>query len=131
MSRTDLISDSFTVIRNASKARKEEAYIPYSKAMLKICEILKAEGYLENFKEVDLEKYKKIKVYFKYDNKKSIITQIQKISKPGRRVYVRAEDVPSSLQGYGITIMSTSSGVLTDKQAKEKGIGGEIVGKIW
>ena len=131
MSRTDLISDAFTVIRNASTAKKEEAYIPFSKSVLKICEILKKEGYIENYKEIDLEKFKKIKVYLKYEGRKAIIQQIKKISKPGRRVYVEGKKVPFALQGYGVTIMSTSSGMLTDKEAKEKGIGGEVVGMIW
>jgi small subunit ribosomal protein S8 len=131
MSRTDLISDAFTVIRNATRAKKEEVYVPYSNILLKICEILKKEGYLENFKEVELEKFKKIKVYLKYEGKKSVIKQIQKVSSPGRRVYAKRGDVPSTLQGYGVTIVSTSAGIFTDKEAREKGVGGEVIGRVW
>jgi len=131
MSRTDLISDAFTIIRNALRAEKEDAYIPYSNPLSKICEILKREGYLENFKEVDLEKFKKIKVYLKYEDKKSVISQIEKISSPGRRVYTKRKSIPSALGGYGVTLVSTSGGILTDKEAKEKGIGGEVIGMVW
>ncbi len=131
MSRTDLISDVFTIIRNASRAKKEEAYIPHSNSVLKICEILKKEGYLENFKEIDLEKFKKIKVYLKYEGKKSLISQIKRVSSPGRRTYAKNKRIPSTLRGYGITIVSTSSGILTGREAKAKGVGGEVIGKVW
>jgi len=131
MSRTDLISDAFTVIRNAARAKKEETYIPYSAPLLSICNILKREGYLENFKEIDLENLKKIKVYLKYEKKNSTIIQIKKVSKPGRRVYSKSKNIPLVLQGYGIALVSTSQGIFTDKEAKEKGIGGEIIGMVW
>lgn len=131
MSRTDLISDAFTIIRNAARAKQEETYIPYSNILIDICKILKSEGYLNNFKEVDLENFKKIKLYLKYEGKKSAINQIKKVSKPGRREYIKARDISSSLQGYGITLISTSRGIFTDKEAKEKGIGGEVIGMVW
>ena len=131
MSRTDLISDAFTVIRNAARAKQEETYIPYSNSLLRICGILKDEGYLENFKEVDLENLKKIKVYLKYDGKNSAIRQIKKVSRPGRRFYAKSKDVPSTLQGYGVTIVSTSKGIFTNKEAREKGVGGEVIGMVW
>lgn len=131
MSRTDLVSDGFTIIRNAARARKEETYIPHSNLLLKICDILKKEGYLENFKEVDLKSFKKIKVYLKYDGKRSVIEQIKRVSSPGIRVYAKQKDVPSVLRGYGIAIISTSLGMLTDKEAREKGVGGEVMGMVW
>jgi small subunit ribosomal protein S8 len=131
MSRTDLIADAFTIIRNAIGARKEDTLLPYSKVLLKICEILKNEGYLENFKEVDLENFKNIKVYLKYDGKKSVLNGIQKVSRPGRRIYVKKERIPSVLRGYGVALISTSANILTGKEAKEKGIGGEYIGKVW
>ena len=131
MSRTDLISDVFAIIRNASMARKQEAYVPHSKSVLEICNILKKEGYLENFKEVDLEKFKKIKVYLKYEGKKSVIAEIKRVSKPGRRVYTKGKNIQSVLQGLGVAIISTSSGIFTDKEAKAKGIGGEVMALIW
>lgn len=131
MSRTDLLSDAFTVIRNAIRVRKDEALLPFSNLVMKICEILKEEGYIENYKDVDLGNFKKVKVYLKYDGKKSAITQIKKVSKPGRRVYLGKGDVHSVLRGYGVGIVSTSLGVLTDTQAREKGVGGEYLGEIW
>lgn len=131
MSRTDSISDAFTIIRNGFKAGKEEVYIPYSKSLSKICEILKNEGYLENFKEVDLESFKKIKVYLKYEMNKSVINQIKRVSSPGRRVYSKKENIPAALDGYGITLVSTSEGIMTDKEAKAKGAGGEVMGMVW
>ena len=131
MSRTDLISDCFTMIRNAVRAYKEDVTIPYSYVMAKVCGILKSEGYLENYKEVDLEHTKTIKVYLKYEGKKSPLSQIKRVSRPGRRVYVGSEDIPASLDGYGITIVSTSSGIMTDKQAREKRVGGEVLGMVW
>lgn len=131
MSRTDLVSDVFTIIRNAARARKEDTYIPHSKLVLKICDIFKKEGYLENFKEVDLENFKKIKIYLKYDGKKSAIRQIKRVSSPGRRVYAKKKDIPSVLGGYGFAIISTSKGMFTDKEARAKGLGGEVIGMIW
>lgn len=131
MSRTDLIADVFTIIRNAAMVKKDDALVPFSNVVLKICEILKREGYLENFKEVDLGHFKKIKVYLKYDGKKSVISQIKKVSKPGRRIYVNKLKIPSVLNGFGIALISTSSNILTDKEAREKGIGGEYIGSIW
>jgi small subunit ribosomal protein S8 len=132
MSRTDLIGDSFTMIRNAIQAEKEDLYVPYSTIVSKICGILKEEGYLDNFKEVDLENFKKIRVYLKYDEKnKNAISAIKRVSRPGRRVYMACRDVPRALDGYGLTLVSTSSGILTDRQAREKGVGGEVVGQVW
>lgn len=131
MSRTDLISDSFTVIRNGIKVKKEDVVIPYSNNLLKICEILKREGYIDNFKEIELDNFKKIKVYLKYERKKSVLSQIRKISTPGRRIYVKREKIPVILRGYGLAIISTSQGILTNKEAKAKGVGGEYIGTIW
>ncbi len=131
MSRNDLLSDSFTIIRNAARAKKEDTYIPYSKLILEVCAVLKKEGYIENFKEVDLESFKKIKVYLKYDGKKSVICEIKRVSTPGRRVYIKKEEVKPVLSGYGVGIISTSSGIFTDKEAKEKGVGGEFIGRVW
>lgn len=131
MSRTDLIADAFTIIRNAAMVRKEETIIPFSNLLLKICDILKREGYIENFKEMETGSVKNIKVYLRYHGKKSAIRQIKKVSRPGRRVYSSAKDIPLILQGYGLAIVSTSQNILTDKEAREKGVGGEILGTIW
>jgi small subunit ribosomal protein S8 len=131
MGRTDLLADAFTMIRNAVRARKEEVLIPYSKTLQKISQILKEEGYIENFKEIDTPSFKMIKIYLKYENKKSAVSDIQRISKPGRRIYVGKKNIPQVLQGYGIAIISTSKGIVTDKQAKELGVGGEVLGYVW
>jgi small subunit ribosomal protein S8 len=127
----DMIADTFTIIRNATRASKEDALIPYSKVFARVCEILKENGYIENFKEVELEGYKKIKVYFKYESKRCVLTQIARISRPGRRVFVTKNKVPSVLRGFGIAIVSTSKGIFTDKEAREKNLGGELLGKVW
>jgi small subunit ribosomal protein S8 len=131
MSRTDLIGDVFTIIRNAARAKKESVVVPFSNLVLKICELLMKEGYIENFKEVEMGNFKKIKIYLKYEGKKSVINQIKRVSKPGRRVYVEKDEVKPVLQGYGIAIISTSCGVLTDKEAREKKVGGELIGIVW
>ncbi|MDD5583561.1 MAG: 30S ribosomal protein S8 [Candidatus Omnitrophica bacterium] len=127
----DMIADTFTIIRNATRAQKEDTLIPYSKVFARVCDILKDNGYIENFKEVDLEGYKKIKVYFKYERKRCTLTQIARVSRPGRRVFVTKNKVPSILRGFGIAIVSTSKGIFTDKEAREKNLGGELLGKVW
>jgi small subunit ribosomal protein S8 len=131
MSRTDLVGDAFTVIRNGVKVKKESVLIPYSKLLLNICELLKKEGYIENFKEVEVGTYKQIKVYLKYEGKKSALNQIKRVSKPGRRIYLKRKEIKPVLSGYGLAIVSTSLGVLTGKEAREKGVGGEIIGMVW
>ncbi|MCM8787589.1 MAG: 30S ribosomal protein S8 [Candidatus Omnitrophica bacterium] len=127
----DLISDSFTIIRNAVSAKKEEVLIPYSKLILKICEVLKDEGYIDNFKIAEYNNFKKIKVYLKYEMKKSVLHQIVRVSRPSRRIYVKAEDIKDVLGGYGISIISTSKGIFSNKQAKKLKIGGELIGLVW
>lgn len=131
MSRTDIIADSLTIIRNAARTKKDEFIIPYSKIMAKVCDILKGEGYLEDFKQIEFGKVKQIKGYLRYEKKKSIITEIRRISTPGRRVYVNRKAISSVLRGHGIGIVTTSQGLLTDKQAREKGLGGEYIAQAW
>ncbi len=131
MSRTDLVADSLTIIRNAFRVKKEEALIPCSKVMLGIVNILKEEGYIDNFKEIELGKIKKIKVYLKYQRKKSAITQIKKISRAGRRTYVDKDNIPNVLSGYGLAIISTSRGIISNKVARKRGLGGEVVCYVW
>lgn len=131
MSRTDLVADAFTIVRNATRAYKEEAFIPYSNILLKICQILKDQGYVADFKKVETKSFRQIKVYFKYDGKKSPITQLKKISRPSRRIYKKKDEIPSVLGGYGLAIISTSAGIFTDTQAKQEGLGGEVIGMVW
>ncbi len=131
MSRTDLVSDALTIVRNAYKANKEEVLIPYSNMLVGIMEILKKEGYIENFRVIELGKIKKIKIYLKYEGKKGAISNIKRISKPGRRVYVSKGKIPCVLSGYGIALVSTSQGIITDREAKELRIGGEVICYVW
>lgn len=131
MSKTDTIADMLTIVRNGARTGKEDVQVPYSKMSLSICNILKQEEYIENFKEIDLGNIKKIKVYLKYKGKKNVIRQIRRVSRPGRRIYVSRQDVPSVLHGHGVAVVSTSRGILTDKDAKAQGVGGEVMAMVW
>ncbi|MCF7870702.1 MAG: 30S ribosomal protein S8 [Candidatus Omnitrophica bacterium] len=131
MSRTDLIADAFTIIRNATRAYKEEVFIPYSNILSKVCQILKEHEYIANFKETETKSFKQIKIYLKYDGKKSFISQIKRVSRPSRRIYKKKDENFSVLGGYGLSIISTSKGIFTDKQAKNEGLGGEVIGMVW
>lgn len=131
MSRTDLIADSLTMIRNAVMAKKDTVDVPGSKMSLSILEILKERGYIENFKFIEDNKQGIIKIYLKYINKKNAITTIKKISTPGLRRHVTADKVPVILRGKGLAILSTSKGIITDDKARELKEGGEVICYIW
>ncbi len=131
MSRTDLIADVFTIIRNAIMIKKDAVDLPASNNIKSIMAILKKNDYIDNFKLIEDKKQGLVRVYLKYIAGKSAIRNIKRISKPGLRVYVRGKSVPSVLRGRGLAIVSTSKGVLTDKEARELGVGGEIIGYIW
>ena len=133
MSMSDPIADMLTRIRNANTARHNSVLIPSSKMKISIAEILKNEGYIENFELIDNGKFKDIKITLKYkDNKKTrILSGIKKISKPGLRQYSGKEDLPQVLNGLGIAIVSTNEGVMTDKECRNKNVGGEILARIW
>ena len=129
---TDPIADLLTRIRNAMLARHGNVVIPRSKIKLEIVKILKAEGFIEGYVEVETGPQGAIKVFPKYDAKfKGIIRGLQRISKPSRRVYVGRGDVPQVRNGLGVAILTTPSGVLTDSQARAKGVGGEVLCYIW
>ncbi len=131
MSRTDLVADTFTMIRNAAMARKETLDVPASKMNAAIMAILKQEQYIEDFKAIDDKKQGALRVYLKYKGKKCALTHIGKVSRPGLRIHMTAKQIPDVLRGRGISIVTTSSGIMTGKQAKEKGIGGEVLAYIW
>jgi len=131
MSRSDLIADAFTMIRNAIMAKKDSVDIPASNTIRSISEILKKEGYIENFKLIEDKKQGQVRIYLKYIAGRPAIRNIKRISRPGLRVYVKHQKVPSVIRGRGIAIVSTSKGVMIDKQARETGVGGEIIGYIW
>ncbi|MCX5698109.1 MAG: 30S ribosomal protein S8 [Candidatus Omnitrophica bacterium] len=131
MSRTDLIADVFTIIRNAIKIKKDTVDLPASGNIKSIMAILKKNEYIDNFKLIEDKKQGVVRVYLKYIAGKSAIRNIKRISKPGLRVYVRGKKVPTVLRGRGLAIISTSKGVITDKEARELGVGGEVIGYIW
>lgn len=129
----DPIADMLTKIRNASKARLESVDIsPVSKLKLEILRILKEEGYILDYKEIETEKFPFIRVYLKYvDNKTPAIAGIRRVSRPGLRIYAKRNDLPRVLGGLGIAIVSTSSGIMTDRKARREGLGGEVLCFVW
>ncbi len=132
MSVTDPISDMLTIVRNGSRAKKEKVDAKNSRLSREILNIFKKEGYIKNFKIIDDKKQGVIRVYLKYEEDKApLITQIKRISKPGLRIYANKENVPRVLNGLGIAVISTSMGVLTDKEARKENVGGEVVCYIW
>jgi small subunit ribosomal protein S8 len=131
MSRTDLISDVFTIIRNAARINKQVVNVPASAVVKSIAEILKREGYIEEFKFVEDKKQGILRIYLKYIKDRPVLNNLKRISKPGLRIYVKGDEVPEVYRGKGIALISTSQGILTDKQAREKKIGGEVVGYVW
>ncbi len=129
---TDPIADMLTRIRNAITARHESVSIPASKEKLAIAEILSKEGYIRGYELVEAEGHKNIKVDIKYDeNGESVIQGLKRISKPGLRVYAKADNLPRVISGLGIAIVSTNKGILTDKQARSAGVGGEVLAYVW
>jgi len=130
VSFTDPIADMLTRIRNASRARHEQLDVPFSKMKESILRIFKEEGFIKNY-EV-LKDNRTIKVYLKYDEKNlPVIEGLKRISKPGRRVYVSKDEIPLVRRGLGIAVLSTSKGILTDKEAKKLGVGGEFICTVW
>jgi len=129
---TDPVADMLTRIRNGCQAHKNEVDIPSSKIKHRIAEILKEEGFVEKVEQITAGKKSSIRVHLRYGPKrKEIIVGIRRISKPGLRIYVNHENIPRVLNGLGIAILSTSSGLLTDKQCRQKRVGGEVLCYVW
>ncbi len=129
---TDPIADMLTRIRNANQMRYKEVEIPASKIKVEIARILKEEGFIADYKINKDDVQDSIVLSLKYgENKERVITGLKRISKPGLRVYVKAEDVPRVLNGLGIAIISTSKGLMKDKDAREQSLGGEVLAYIW
>jgi len=129
---TDTIADMLTRIRNANMGHKPTASIPYSKKLADIARVLKDAGYIRGYSVAPGSPVDTLVVELKYQNDKTrVITGIRRISKPGLRVYAKKEDLPRVLGGLGIAIVSTSSGVMTDAQAREAGVGGEVLAYVW
>ena len=132
MVMTDPIADYLTRIRNANMAKRDSVEIPASNIKKSISEILKREGFIRDYEVADDNKQGVIKVFLKYGpNGERVISGLKRISKPGLRNYVSAEDLPKVLNGLGIAIVSTSAGVITDKEARQKNVGGEVIAYIW
>ena len=132
MGMTDPIADMLTRIRNGAKAGKKWVTIPSSKLRKEVARILAEEHFIKNYQYVEYDKQDEIRVFLRYDSdEKPIIRGIKRISKPGLRMYSRADNLPRVLNGLGIAIISTSSGVMTDREARVKGVGGEIICYVW
>ena len=132
MTMTDPVADMLTRIRNANIAGHASVEIPASKMKKNIAEILVKEGFIKSYEIIEAENQDIIKVQMKYGaNKAKVITGIKKISKPGLKVYAKADEVPRVLGGLGIAIISTSSGLITDKEARKLGVGGEVICYVW
>ena len=132
MNTTDPIADMLTRIRNANSAKHKTVDIPASKMKTSIAEILFKEGYIKSFELISNENQGIIRITLKYDEKGArVIDGIKRISKPGLRVYAGKEELPKVLNGLGIAIISTSKGLKTDKEAREAGLGGEVLAYIW
>jgi len=129
---TDTIADMLTRIRNANQMRYTEVKVPASNLKLEFARILKEEGFIKDYKVKDENTQGMIYLTLKYgENKQRVITGLKRISKPGLRVYAKADEVPKVLNGLGIAIISTSKGVMTDKEARRQNLGGEVLAYIW
>lgn len=132
MAVTDPIGDFLIRIKNGQKARFDKVDIPSSKMKLSLARLLKDEGYIKNYKLVRDNKQGVLRVQLKYgDNREAAITGLKRVSKPGCRMYVGHGDIPRVLNGLGINILSTSRGIMTDRQARKDGVGGELLCSIW
>jgi small subunit ribosomal protein S8 len=132
MTMTDPIADMLTRVRNANAAFKDTVSIPSSKKLVEIARILKEEGYVEEYQVVEGMPVDSLEITLKYgDRRERTITGLRRISKPGLRVYAKKGELPRVLGGLGIAVISTSSGVMTDRQARSAGVGGEVVAYVW
>lgn len=130
----DHVSDSLTRIRNGYLSFRDEVELSYSKLIVSICNVLQKEGYIEKFNDYKVgtsETHRKIKITLKYDDRKPALIGIKRISKPGLKVYKSKQNLPWVLNGLGIAVISTPKGVMTDKQARKEGVGGEILAYVW
>jgi small subunit ribosomal protein S8 len=132
MSMTDPIADMLTRIRNANMAKQQKVDIPSSNLKVSIAGVLRAEGFIKNYKVIADQKQGILRVYLKYiDEKDSVINEIKRVSKPGGRRYAKSDEIPRVKNGLGVAILSTSKGILADRAAREAGVGGEIICTIW
>ena len=128
---TDPIADFLTRIRNANMVYMDNVEIPASKTKLALANILKDEGFIKDVEYIEDGKQGVIRVYLKYADKKRVISGLKRISRPGLRVYAKKDELPKVLGGLGIAVVSTSSGLMTDKNARKQGLGGEVLCYVW
>lgn len=131
MVMSDPIADMLTRIRNANIARSKSVEIPASNIKKELARILKSEGYVDDYEFVNDDKQGMIRIKLKYNGKERVITGLKRISKPGLRVYATKDEIPRVLGGIGIAVISTSKGIMTDKNARQEGIGGEVLCYVW
>jgi len=128
----DPIADMLTRIRNGIRVRREQVDMPSSKLKLELARILKAEGFIKNYKVIQADKKDQLRIFLKYDDKKQpAILGLERVSRSSRRVYVGARDIPSVRGGLGLVILSTNQGLVTDEQARKLNAGGELICKVW
>jgi len=128
---TDTIADMLTQIRNAQAVLKPEVKVPFSNLKYKIAKILESEGFLEKVSKKGRRIKKIIRIILRYEDKTGVISGLKRISKPGQRIYLKTKEIKPVRGGYGMAIVSTSKGLMTDKQARKKKLGGEIICEIW
>lgn len=132
MSMTDPIADLLTRIRNAQKAKHTSVQIPRSKVKLALVKLLKDEGFIEGYVELEDKKQGRIKVFLKYNaDDEGVIRGLERVSRPGRRLYVGRDEIPRVRNGLGVAVLTTSKGLLTDRQARQAGVGGEVICHVW
>ena len=132
MQITDTIADMLTRIRNANSAKHPTVDVPASNMKKQIAQILVDEGYIKNFRVIEDDKQGVIRITLKYtENKSQVITGLRRVSKPGLRIYSNSKDMPNVMKGLGIAIVSTSKGVMTDREARKNNVGGEVLAFVW
>ena len=132
MQITDTIADMLTRIRNANSAKHPTVDVPASNMKKQIAQILVDEGYIKNFRVIEDDKQGVIRITLKYtENKSQVITGLRRVSKPGLRIYSNSKDMPKVMKGLGIAIVSTSKGVMTDREARKNNVGGEVLAYVW
>ncbi len=132
MTMTDPIADMLTRIRNAFRVSHDSVDIPSSKLKISIAKVLKTEGYIKNFRLISIDNQKFVRIFLRYDQRGvSVIEGIKKVSKPSCRVYAGYDEIPKVMNGYGINIISTSKGLMTDREARKMRLGGEVLCLVW
>jgi len=131
MSFNDPISNMLTLIRNGMRAKQEKVDVPLSKIVVSIADIMKREGYIDNYRVIKDTKQGILRVYLRYVNKRSVIINLKRVSRPGLRIYSDVKRIPRVLRGKGMALLTTSKGVMTDTDAREQKIGGEVLCYIW